>query len=66
VGYPAPPCSGRMLLLDATKTVDMPQVFQPFATDAKGQRLYETMVDGKFFLGDGTEGVVEGWLRRKA
>jgi hypothetical protein len=36
-----------------TEIVDMPQVFFPFATAAKGQTLYEKMVDGKFLLGDG-------------
>jgi len=44
-----------MLLLDATKTVDMPQVCFPFATDAKGQTLYEKMLEGKFLLGSGSE-----------
>jgi len=38
-----------------TEIVDMPQVFFPFATAAKGQTLYEKMVDGKFLLGDGRE-----------
>ncbi len=41
------------LALYETEIVDMPQVFLPFATDAKGQTLYEKMVDGKFLLGDG-------------
>jgi len=27
----------------------------PIATDAKGQMLYEKMVEGKFVLGDGRE-----------
>jgi len=34
-----------------TEIVDMPQVFLPFATDAKGQTLYEKMVEGKFCWG---------------
>ncbi len=33
--------------------MDEPQVFIPFATDAKGQTLYETMVEGKCVLGVG-------------
>ena len=33
----------------------MLQVFLPFATDAKGQTLYEKMAEGKFLLGDGRE-----------
>jgi hypothetical protein len=33
----------------------MPQVCLSFATDAKGQVLYEKMVEGKFLLGDGRE-----------
>ena len=33
----------------------MPQVCLPFATDAKGQTLYEKMVEGKFLLGSGQE-----------
>jgi hypothetical protein len=33
----------------------MPQVFLPFATEAKGQTLYEKMVEGKFLLGPGPE-----------
>ena len=31
----------------------MPQVFLPFATDTRGQTLYEKMVEGKFLFGDG-------------
>ena len=41
------------LALYETESVDMPQVFLSFATDAKGQTLYEKMVDGEFLLGDG-------------
>jgi hypothetical protein len=33
----------------------MPQGCLPFATDAKGQMLYEKMVEGKLLLGDGRE-----------
>ena|SRR2546426_8946839 len=43
------------LALYETKIVDMPQVFLPFATDTKGQTLYEKMVEGKFLLGDGRD-----------
>ena len=43
------------LALYETEIVEMPQVFLPFATDAKGQTLYEKMVDGKFLLGSGPE-----------
>ncbi len=41
------------LALYETEIVEMPQVFLPFAPDAKGQTLYEKMVEGKFLLGDG-------------
>jgi hypothetical protein len=30
----------------------MPQVFLPFATDAKGQTLYEKVTQSNFLLGD--------------
>ena len=43
------------LALYETEIVEMPQVFLPFATDAKGQTLYEKIVEGKFLLGDGKE-----------
>ena len=43
------------LALYETEIVEMPQVFLPFATDAKGQTLYEKMVEGKFLLGDGQQ-----------
>jgi len=43
------------LALYETEIVEMPQVFLPFATDAKGQTLYEKMIDGKFLLGSGSE-----------
>jgi hypothetical protein len=43
------------LALYETEIVDMPQVFLPFATDAKGQTLYEKMAEGKFLLGNGRE-----------
>jgi len=42
------------LVLYETEMVDMPQVFLPFATDTRGQTLYEKMVEGKCLLGDGT------------
>jgi hypothetical protein len=31
----------------------MPQVFLPFATDAKGQTLYDKMRSGELLLGGG-------------
>jgi hypothetical protein len=43
------------LALYETEIVEMPQVFFPFATDAKGQTLYEKMVEGKLLLGAGKE-----------
>jgi hypothetical protein len=49
------PCSGRMLLLDATTTVDMPQVCLPCAMDTKGKTLYGRMVEGKCLLGPGPQ-----------
>jgi len=42
------------LALYETETM-VGQVFLPFATDTKGQTLYEKMVEGKFLLGDGRE-----------
>ena len=44
-----------MLALYETEVVDTLQVFLPFATDAKGQTLYEKMVEGKFLLGSGSQ-----------
>jgi hypothetical protein len=35
-----------MLALSETEIVNMPQAFLPFAADAKGQALYEKMVEG--------------------
>ena len=43
------------LALDEMQTVDMPQVFVPCATNAKGQILYEKVVEGKLLLGPGPE-----------
>src|SRR5712691_12014786 len=43
------------LALYETEIVDMPQIFLPFATDAKGQTLYEKMLNGKLLLGPGGE-----------
>ena len=43
------------LVLYETEIVEMPQVFLPFATDAKGQTLYEKVAQSKFLLGDGRE-----------
>ena len=39
------------LALDETEIVDMPQVFLPFGTDAKGQTFYGKMLSGKLLLG---------------
>ena len=36
------------LALYETEIVEMPQVFLPFATDAKGQTLYEKVAQSKF------------------
>ena len=47
-GYPDTTFSGRILALSETEIVDIPQVFIPFATDAKGQALYDKMVEGSF------------------
>jgi hypothetical protein len=38
------------LALYVTEIVDMPQVFLPFATDAKGQTLYEHVQANSQFL----------------
>ena len=43
------------LALYETEMVDMGQVFLPFATDTKGQTLYEKMAEGKFLRGPGVE-----------
>jgi hypothetical protein len=43
------------LALYETEIVEMPQVFLPFATDAKGQTLYEKMLNGKLLLGPGSQ-----------
>jgi hypothetical protein len=43
------------LALYETEIVEMPQVFLPFATDAKGRTLYEQVQAGKFLLGPGPE-----------
>jgi len=43
------------LALYETEMIEMPQVFLPFATDAKGQTLYDKMLNGKFLLGPGPE-----------
>lgn len=41
------------MALYETSMVEMPQVFLPFATDNKGQTLYEKISKGQFFLGEG-------------
>jgi hypothetical protein len=43
------------LALYETEIVEMPQVFLPFATDAKGQTLYDKMLSRKLLLGPGPE-----------
>ena len=43
------------LALYETEIVNMPQVFLPFATDAKGKTLYEKVAQSKFLLGDSGE-----------
>jgi hypothetical protein len=43
------------LALYETEIAEMPQVFLPFATDAKGQTLYEKMLNGKLLLGPGSQ-----------
>jgi hypothetical protein len=43
------------LALYETEIVEMPQVFLPFATDAKGQTLYEKVAESKFLLESGSE-----------
>jgi hypothetical protein len=44
------------LALYKTENVEMPQVFLPFATDARGKTLYEKVVTKQFLLGDGRQG----------
>lgn len=41
------------MALYETTIVELPQVFLPFATDSKGQTIYDKMLDNKFLLGDG-------------
>ena len=43
----------------------MPQVCILFATDVKGQTLYEKMVEGKFLLGPGLEETATEKTRRR-
>ena len=43
------------LALYEPEIVDIPQIYLPFATEAKGQTLYEKAVEGKFLLGPGLE-----------
>jgi len=40
-----------MPALCETESVDMPQVCLPFTTDAKGQTLYDKMLNGELLLG---------------
>ena len=49
------------LALYETEIVDMPQVFLPFATDAKGQTLYEKVAQSKFLLGGWAGGMIKPW-----
>ena len=53
------------LALYETEIVDMGQVFLPFATDAKGQTLYEKMRSGKWLLGPASQEdeMQKLWLR---
>jgi hypothetical protein len=44
-----------MLALSETQREDRPQGYILFSMDAKGQTLYEKMVEGKFVLGDGRQ-----------
>lgn len=41
------------MALYETMMVELPQVFLPFATDSKGQTIYEKMINSQFLLGDG-------------
>jgi hypothetical protein len=41
------------MALYETTIVELPQVFLPFATDNKGQTIYDKMLDNKFLLGEG-------------
>jgi len=41
------------MALYETTIVELPQVFLPFATDSKGNTVYERLLDNKFLLGDG-------------
>jgi hypothetical protein len=43
------------LALYETEIVEMPQIFLPFATDTRGQTLYEKVSAGKFLLGPAPE-----------
>jgi hypothetical protein len=43
------------LALYETEIVEMPQVRLPFATDAKGQTLYDKMLSAKLLLGPGPQ-----------
>jgi len=41
------------MALYETTIVELPQVFLPFATDDKGQTVYEKLLNNKFLLGEG-------------
>jgi hypothetical protein len=43
------------LALYETEIVEMPQVFLPFATDARGKTLYEKVAESKFLFESGEE-----------
>ena len=42
------------LALYETQIVELPQVFLPFATDSKGETLFEKVQSQQFLLGDGS------------
>ena len=41
------------MALYETEMVELPQVFLPFATDDKGNTIYNKILNSKFLLGDG-------------
>lgn len=41
------------MALYETEMVELPQVFLPFATDDKGNTIYNKILDSEFLLGDG-------------
>jgi hypothetical protein len=51
-----PGLGARQLALCETEIAEMPQVFLPFATVARGETIYEKVVTKQFLLGDGRQG----------